>query len=46
METRVCWLKQGAEGYRFLHSQGIVHGDVGSHNMILTGKGCIKLIDF
>ncbi|EDU49580.1 conserved hypothetical protein [Pyrenophora tritici-repentis Pt-1C-BFP] len=46
IETKIRWLKQAAEGYQYLHSCGIIHGDVGSHNLILTKQDCIKLIDF
>ena len=46
IETKVRWLRHAAEGYRYLHTHGIIHGDVGSHNLVLTGQDCIKLIDF
>ncbi|RMZ73137.1 serine threonine kinase [Pyrenophora seminiperda CCB06] len=46
MQTKVRWLRHAAEGYRYLHACDIIHGDVGSHNWILTGQDCVKLIDF
>jgi serine/threonine protein kinase len=46
IETKVRWLRHAAEGCRYLHTHGIVHSDVGTHNWILTGQNCIKLIDF
>jgi len=46
IETKVRWLRYAAEGYRYLHTHDIIHSDVGSHNWILTGQDCIKLIDF
>ena len=46
IQTKLSWLKQAAEGYRYAHTCDIVHGDVGCNNMILTREGCLKLIDF
>jgi serine/threonine protein kinase len=46
IQTKVHWLRHAAEGYQYLHTCNIIHGDVGCHNLILTGKGRVKLIDF
>ena len=34
-----------AEGTRYMHQNGIIHADLGCHNMILV-QGCLKIIDF
>lgn len=46
IQKKFRWLKHAAEGYQHMHNCGIVHGDVGCHNMILTKKGYLKIIDF
>lgn len=46
LPTQVRWLKHAAEGYRYLHHSGIIHADVGCHNLILAQDGYVKLIDF
>ena len=39
-------LTQSLLGLKALHRQGIVHGDLNLKNIIVTGSGVIKLIDF
>ena len=46
IQTKLAWLKQAATGYQHVHDCRIVHGDVGTRNMIVTPNGCLKLIDF
>lgn len=41
-----CWLPQVAESLAYLHSQGLVHGDLKLSNMLLRDDGRIVLIDF
>ncbi|RMZ82795.1 hypothetical protein DV738_g1608, partial [Chaetothyriales sp. CBS 135597] len=52
---KLDWLRQAAEGIRYVHDKDIVHADVGCYNMILTrasglaglmGSERLKLIDF
>ena len=45
LAEKLSWIKDAAEGLRHIHQSGIIHADVGCHNMILV-KGCLKLIDF
>lgn len=33
-------------GLTALHDKGVLHGDLGAHNIVLTDKGVAKLIDF
>ena len=39
-------LSQSLLGLKALHRQGIVHGDLNLKNIIVTGTGVVKLIDF
>lgn len=43
--TKIRWLREAAEGTRYMHQKGIVHADVGCHNWILV-DGHLKIIDF
>ena len=45
LHTKLQWAKEAAEGLRYIHERGIIQGDVGCHNLILTQSG-IKFIDF
>jgi serine/threonine protein kinase len=46
IQKKLHWLRDAAEGYRYLHACGIIHGDSGCNNWILMGEGHVKLIDF
>lgn len=37
---------QAARGLRAAHQRGIVHGDVKPSNLVITGRGLVKLVDF
>jgi serine/threonine protein kinase len=40
------WAVQAAKGLAFAHSCGIVHGDVGCHNMLLDSSDQLGISDF
>ncbi|XSG75011.1 protein kinase domain-containing protein [Herpetosiphon llansteffanensis] len=40
----LAWAKQIAEGLRYLHSQGFVHGDIQPQNIVLQDGRRIKLL--
>lgn len=44
--TRLPWARDAAEGLCYIHSKGIIHADVGCHNLILDRTGHIRFIDF
>jgi serine/threonine protein kinase len=45
LDRKLRWLSGAAEGMRYMHQNGIIHADVGCHNMILV-QDCLKIIDF
>ncbi|KAM3068997.1 hypothetical protein ACMFMG_004173 [Clarireedia jacksonii] len=40
------WMNDIASGISFLHSQGILHGDIGCQNVLIDGNERAKLCDF
>ncbi|KAL3491720.1 putative serine-threonine protein kinase [Aspergillus germanicus] len=46
LQTRLRWALETSEGLRYIHSKGIIHADVGCHNLILDQSGHIRFIDF
>jgi serine/threonine protein kinase len=46
MRTRLRWAQEASEGLSYIHSKGIIHADVGCHNLILDRLGHIRFIDF
>jgi serine/threonine protein kinase len=40
------WAIEASEGLTFLHSRGILQGDVGCHNILIDGTAHVKLCDF
>jgi len=40
------WAYQAAKGLAFVHSCGVIQGDVGCHNMLLDSTDSVKLADF
>jgi serine/threonine protein kinase len=40
------WLVQATEAVRYIHSKGIIHGDLGSHNFLVQNDGTLALADF
>ncbi|KAJ1305915.1 hypothetical protein OPQ81_010634 [Rhizoctonia solani] len=41
---KMCW--QVSDGVAYLHSGGIVHGDLKCHNIVVSGDGTPKITDF
>jgi Protein kinase domain len=44
--VRMRWIVQACKALGFLHDRGIMHGDVGCHNLLVHKKGHVKLCDF
>lgn len=40
------WCIQATEGIAFLHSSGVIHGDIKPENMVLDDNMCVRIIDF
>jgi serine/threonine protein kinase len=40
------WCMQLAQALAFIHYKGIIHGDFGTHNILLDKNGSAKVIDF
>ncbi|KND93903.1 CBL-interacting serine/threonine-protein kinase 26 [Tolypocladium ophioglossoides CBS 100239] len=40
------WLIQTIEAVRYVHSRGVIHGDLGSHNFLIQSDGALALADF
>ncbi len=40
------YLRQAALGLQFAHEQGMVHRDIKPHNLMLTPRGQVKILDF
>ncbi|KAF2462514.1 uncharacterized protein BDR25DRAFT_387922 [Lindgomyces ingoldianus] len=45
LDTRICWLREAAEGTQYMHDNKIIHADVGCNNWVLVGEH-LKIIDF
>ncbi|HEY7314049.1 MAG TPA: serine/threonine-protein kinase [Gemmataceae bacterium] len=44
--ARACdYVRQAALGLQHAHEQGMVHRDIKPHNLMLTGKGVVKILD-
>lgn len=46
LRTRLRWAQEAAEDLRYIHGKGIIHADVGCHNLLLDRSGHIRFIDF
>lgn len=40
------WLQQALEALRYLHTQGVLHGDLSPGNLRVDSQGRLRLIDF
>jgi len=40
------WVYEAAQGLAYIHRCGIIQGDVGCHNMLLSAEGTVKIGDF
>ena len=43
---KLQWAEEAADSLAYIHSKGIVHADVGCHNIILDRLGHLKFMDF
>ncbi|KAJ5255392.1 hypothetical protein N7497_007123 [Penicillium chrysogenum] len=43
---KLQWALEAAEGLAYIHSKGIIHADVGCHNIIVDNAKHVKFIDF
>ncbi len=46
LKTRLSWLLQIFEAIAYLHEKNILHGDIHYSNVLITGTGTAKIIDF
>ncbi|KAJ5155650.1 hypothetical protein N7492_008453 [Penicillium capsulatum] len=46
LTTKLRWAQEAAEGLAYIHSKGIIHADVGCHNIIVDNASHVKFIDF
>jgi serine/threonine protein kinase len=45
-ETARVLFKQVIEGLGYIHSKGVLHRDIKLDNILLDGKGNVKIADF
>ncbi|MCJ1448718.1 MAG: hypothetical protein MMC23_009235 [Stictis urceolatum] len=46
LSHRLLWIKQVTESLKFIHAEGVLHGDLASYNVFLDKKLDAKLGDF
>ncbi|KAJ5800869.1 uncharacterized protein N7518_002937 [Penicillium psychrosexuale] len=46
LSMKLRWAQEAADGLAYIHSKGIIHADVGCHNMIVNNSNHVKFIDF
>lgn len=42
---KLQWALETADGLTYIHSKGIIHADIGCHNVIVDSASHIKFID-
>lgn len=45
-DTALRWSIQTAEGLAYIHTKGVLQGDIGCHNILLDNEDNVKLCDF
>lgn len=45
-ECQKCIMLQVFKGFKYLHHNFVVHGDLKVSNLLMTDKGCVKIADF
>jgi serine/threonine protein kinase len=43
---KLQWALEAADGLAYIHTKGIIHADVGCHNIIVDNASHVKFIDF
>jgi len=46
MQEKLSFMKDTAQGVAYLHSLDIIHRDLSSRNLLLTGSGRVKIADY
>ncbi|KXG46156.1 uncharacterized protein PGRI_050120 [Penicillium griseofulvum] len=46
LDVKIRWAQEAANGLAYIHSKGIIHADIGCHNIIVDDTGHVKFIDF
>lgn len=46
MKCLASWPLQATEAVKYIHSKGVIHGDLGSHNFLVQSDGTLALADF
>jgi len=45
-ERVMTWLEQALQALRYLHGEGVLHGDLSPRNLLIDARGNLKIIDF
>ncbi|KAJ5428399.1 hypothetical protein N7445_009853 [Penicillium cf. griseofulvum] len=46
LDVKIRWAQEAADGLAYIHSKGIIHADIGCHNIIVDDAGHVKFIEF
>ncbi|RDL37509.1 Uncharacterized protein BP5553_04942 [Venustampulla echinocandica] len=46
LEERKEWPAQAINAVTYVHSKGVIHGDIGAHNFLVSKDGSVVLADF